>query len=100
VRFFVRRFIGAGQGLGAGLTASHPPLVQPDSTLPAFGANDAGFGATLNKENSCSAQSVSGIACALNAKQQRMCLLALTKAPTPTARLDGNTLKPLKSPSR
>jgi hypothetical protein len=52
------------------------------------------------RKTAAARQSVSGIACALNAQQQRVCLLALTKAPTPTCALDGNTLKPLKSPSR
>ena len=93
---------GLGLGLGAGLTAvaATPPLVQPDSTLPAIGKNDDGFGAALSKKKQLQLrQSVSGIACALNAQQQRVCLLAFDEGTDAHfARLEGNTLKPLKKP--
>ena len=80
--------------------AASPPLVQPDSTLPAIGNKDAGFGADLKKKKQLQLrQSVSGIACALNARQQRVCLLAFDEgADGYFARLDGSALQPLKKP--
>ena len=88
--------------LGASLAthAASPPLVQPEGVLPSLGQNDAGFGADLSKKKQLQVrQSVSGIACALNAQQQRVCLLAFDEgADSYFARLDGNTLTPLKKP--
>lgn len=89
-----------GLGFGFAALAASPPLVQPDGALPAIGNKDAGFGADLKKKKQLQVrQSVSGIACALNAKQQRVCLLAFDEgADGYFARLEGNTLKPLKKP--
>ena len=87
-------------GVSSVALAVSPPLVQPDSALTVIGKNDDGFGATLSKKKQLQLrQSVSGIACALNTKQQRVCLLAFDEgANAYFARLDGNTLKPLKKP--
>ena len=89
-----------GLGFGLGALAASPPLVQPDSDLPAIGNKDAGFGADLKKKQQLQVrQSVSGIACALNTRQQRVCLLAFDEgADGYFARLEGGTLKPLKKP--
>ena len=89
-------------GLSFGLTAlaASPPLVQPDSALPTIGQKDAGFGADLKKKKQLQLrQSVSGITCALNARQQRVCLLAFDEgADGHFAQLEGSTFKPLKKP--
>ena len=94
--------VGVTFGLSVGLNAlaASPPLVQPDSALPAIGQNAAGFGADLKKKKQLQVrQSVSGIACALNAKAQRVCLLAFDEgADGYFAQLDGSTLTPLKKP--
>ena len=98
----MNKLVGLVFGLGFGLAAlaASPPLVQPDSDLPAIGQNDPVFGAALKKKKQLQVrQSVSGIACALNARQQRVCLLAFDEgAEGYFARLDGSTLKPLKKP--
>ena len=98
----MNKLVGLVFGLGFGLAAlaASPPLVQPDSDLPAIGNKDAGFGADLKKKQQLQVrQSVSGIACALNARQQRVCLLAFDEgAEGYFALLEGSTLKPLKKP--
>ena len=76
------------------------PLIQPEAGLPALGDDAGGFGAELKRKKQLQVrQSVSGIACALNAKQQQVCLLAFDEgAQGYFARLKGSTLKPLKKP--
>ena len=87
-------------GVSSAALAASPPLVQLDSALPVIGTKDDGFGADLSKKKQLQLrQSVSGIACALNARQQRVCLLAFDEgADGYFARLEGGTLKPLKKP--
>jgi hypothetical protein len=87
-------------GISFAAGAASPPRVQPDSVLPSIGQNDAGFGADLNPNKQLQLrQSVSGMACAANARQQRICLLAFDEGSEGYfARLDGTTLTPLKKP--
>ncbi|MBC7548705.1 MAG: DUF3616 domain-containing protein [Polaromonas sp.] len=87
-------------GISGATSAASPPRVQPDNTLPAIGKNDAGFGTDLKKKKQLQLrQSVSGVACALNAKDERVCLLAFDEGSQGYfARLDGTMLTPLKKP--
>ena len=76
------------------------PQIQPETGLPALGDEPAGFAAELKRKKQLRVrQSVSGIACALNAKQQRVCLLAFDEGTQGYfARLDGAVLTPVGKP--
>ena len=87
-------------GISLAAVAASPPMIQPDSALPTLESDAAGFGAGLKPKKQLQVrQSVSGVACALNAKQQRVCLLAFDEgAQGYFARLDGATLTPFEKP--
>ena len=84
--------------------AASAPLVQPDASLLTLREDSPVFGAELKRKKQLQVrQSVSGVACALNAQQQRVCLLAFDEgAQGYFARLEGNasspTLVPLTKP--
>ena len=73
-RFFQLTLLAAGLALGAGASAQQsPPRIQPDSGPWDSGA---GFQFDLNKKQSKhTRQSVSGMACNLDARQRRICLM-------------------------
>ena len=85
-------------------SAASAPLVQPDAGLLTLREDSPVFGAELKRKKQLQVrQSVSGVACALNAQQQRVCLLAFDEgAQGYFARLEGNasspTLVPLTKP--
>ena len=89
--------------LAASLAAS-APLVQPDAGLLTLREDGPVFGAELKRKKQLQVrQSVSGVACALNAQQQRVCLLAFDEGTQGYfARLEGDasapTLVPLTRP--
>ena len=74
-RFIHLALLAAGLVLSAGASAQlPPPRIQPDSGPWDSGA---GFHFDLDKKHSKKTrQSVSGMACSLNARQQRICLMA------------------------
>ena len=76
------------------------PRVKPHAALASLQAGQAVFAAELEfKKQLQVRQSVSGIACALTTRQQRICLLAFDEGANGYfARLEGNTLAALKKP--
>ena len=97
-RFFPLALLVAGLLLSAGTPAQpQPPVVQPDSAPWDSGA---GFDFDLNKKKlKKTRQSVSGIACNLDARAQRICLLAFDEGQQARyARLGDHALLPDAQP--